>query len=243
MPQKEQFAAFSADPTQPAFGVRLTGIVGGSQRTEINMGDEVGLVRWDLNGGRKLQFGIMGGVAARFDTSRVTNDFQVADFSVAFPLDYATDKWGLRAMYWHTSSHVGDDYIMSNNLSPAFLEKHVTDDLRLTGDYRPVEGVRLYGGLYYAFNIIPHTSDRWHGQAGAEAELRRDSHAWFLCGDLRAHARYGWQPSFNSRAGWKYYGGAGNLSLFGEFFTGHLPYLAFETEKETHWSFGFSVEM
>ncbi|MDD4003978.1 MAG: DUF1207 domain-containing protein [Elusimicrobiaceae bacterium] len=242
LPPKKLFSPFAADLTQPAFAVRLTGVVGSNRLAEINMGDEFGIARWAA-GRNRLQFGIMGGVAARFDISRVTNDFQVADFSLAFPIDYVADGWGLRATYWHTSSHVGDDYIISNGTLPAQLEKHVTDDFRLIGDYRPAAGLRLYGGLFYAFNIIPRTSDRWHAQCGMEGEKRIDSHAWFAAVNLAAHAKYGWQPSFNSRAGWKYYGAVSDAALFCEFFSGHLPYLALSDQTETHWSFGFSIAM
>lgn len=242
LPQKKLFSPFAADITQPAFGVRLTGVVGAGRLAEINMGDEFGVARWNF-GANKMQFGVVGGVGARFDIARITNDFQVADFSVAFPVDYVTDNWGLRAMYWHTSSHVGDDYIISHGTLPTELEKHVTDDIRLIGDYRPVAGLRLYGGMYYAFNIIPHTSDRWHTQCGVEGEKRVENHAWFAAANLAAHAKYKWQPSFTSRAGWKYYGQKSDASLFAEFFSGHLPYLSFSDQTETHWSFGFAVAM
>lgn len=242
LPQKKLFKPFVADPTQPSFAVRLTGKVGGNRMAEINMGDEFGIARWNA-GANKIQFGVMGGVAGRFDISRITNDFQVADFSLAFPVDFVADKWGLRAMYWHTSSHVGDDYIITNGVVPTQLEKHVTDDFRLIGDYRPLPELRLYGGMYYAFNIIPHTSDRWHTQCGVEGEKRVENHAWFAAANLTAHAKYGWQPSFTSRAGWKYYGQTSSASLFGEFFSGHLPYLSFSDQTETHWSFGFSIAM
>jgi hypothetical protein len=243
LPSKKIFKPFIADITQPAFSVRLTGVVGSNRLAEINMGDEFGIYRWDLKSGNKMQFGIAGGVQGRFDISKITNDFQVADFSLLFPLDYVSDNWGARLMYWHTSSHVGDDYIISHGVLPTDLDKNVTDDIRLLGDYYFNNWLRVYGGMFYAFNQIPHKSERFHGQVGLEAEKKIENHSWFLAGNLYGHSKYGWQPSFNSRTGWKYYGKASNGLLFVEFFSGRLQYLAFNTQKETHWSFGFTLEM
>ena len=56
-------------------------------------------------------------------------------------------------MYWHTSSHIGDDYIISHNLTPDQLSKHVTDDVRVYADYALCEHLRVYGGASYSFNM------------------------------------------------------------------------------------------
>jgi len=242
LPQKHLFAPFIADPTQPSFGARYTGVVGSGNLAEVNMGDEFGIYAQDFNSG-KLQFGIMGGVAARFDISKVTNDFQVADFSVAFPLDYKMDKLTLRAMYWHTSSHIGDDYIISHNLTPDQLSKHVTDDVRVYADYALCEHLRVYGGASYSFNMIPHTTKFYRVHTGAEASLVRGDKTYFAAGDFQSYQRMGWQPSFTTRLGVKKSGKTSAVSAYAEFFSGHLPYLGLMTETETHWGGGFIFQM
>jgi len=60
LPEKKLFLPFTADLTQPAFGARLTGIVGGRNRAEVNLGDEFGIVSFPFNNNSVLRFGIMG---------------------------------------------------------------------------------------------------------------------------------------------------------------------------------------
>ena len=244
LPGKNLFRPFMADPTQPSYNVKLTGPVGGGRLAEINMGDELGLAAWEMPSG-KLQLGIMGGVAARFDISRVTNDFQIADFSLAFPLDYKTGPWELRAMYWHTSSHLGDDYVKSHDLQPSTLQKHVTDDFRLLAAYRVSEQLRVYGGGAYAFNIIPSEAGRHMLHGGGEYFFGQQEQKTrpFLAADLQSWQRVSWKPSFTARAGVRTKGQQQALSAYVEFFSGQLLYLGLMPQTETHWALGFNFEL
>lgn len=243
LPGKNLFRPFIADPTQPSYNVRLTGRVGAGKMAEINMGDGFGAVGWDLASGAQLRLGIMGGVAARFDIAKVTNDIQVADYSLLFPLDYKKGPWELRAMYWHTSSHLGDDYIKSNNMQPGDLDKHVTDDGRLLASYNVTPELRVYGGGGYAFNMIADSDGRHMLHGGWECVLPAgEKTSYFTAMDLQSWQRVGWRPSFTARTGVRAQGKQA-ASVYLEFFSGQLLYLGLMPRTETHWSLGLGFEL
>jgi len=243
LPRKKLFAPFIADPQYPVFAVRYSMIAGGANRAEINMGDEFALVSSRLSGGATVQFGIMGGVAARFNISEITNDFEIADFTLAFPFDYSLGPWALRAMYWHTSSHIGDDFIKGGAIAPQLLSKHVTDELRFYASYNPAGFLRVYAGPGYAFNLIPSTGERWRLHGGAEARTSGRPVSLFAAADLQSLQRNGWNPSFTARTGVRREGPTSAASVWCEFFSGRLPYLGFMAAAETKWSLGFGFEM
>jgi hypothetical protein len=247
LPPAKVFKPLSADLTYPAFAARYTLPVGAKNLAEINIGTQFGIVRFDL-GESFLQFGIMGGVAARFDISQITNDLQVADYTVAFPLDYARGRWVLRLVYWHTSSHIGDDYIKSAGILPAALEKNVTDDLRLISSFDLFDWFRVYQGYSYSFNTIPDTDKPSGFYYGFEITPYLSSTGMirkklFLASHISALQRLGWQPSLNAKVGVKFEGEESAVSLFIQFFAGHLTYLGFAGQKETSWSAGFEFEL
>jgi len=247
LPGKNLFRPFIADPTQPSYNVRLTAPAGVGRLAEINMGDELGLAAWETPSG-KLQLGVMGGVAARFDISRVTNDFQIADFSLAFPVDYKTGPWELRAMYWHTSSHLGDDYVKSRDLQPSTLQKHVTDDFRALASFAVSDRFRVYGGAACAFNIIPSDAGKHMLHGGTEfffgpESATKKTRPFFLAADLQSWQRVSWNPSFTARAGIRAKGQQQALSGYVEFFSGQLLYLGLMPQHETHWALGFNFEL
>lgn len=245
LPFKKIFKPLTADITNPAFGVRLTSIVGSKRLAEINMGDEFAIVNLPLNETSSLQLGAMGGVIARFDISRVTNDIQIADYSFAVPVDWKiNNSLILRAMYWHTSSHLGDDYIKSNELEPWLLKKNVTDDVRIMASWQALKWLRLYGGGGYAFNQIPHLDKPWRFQAGAEAwHPLSEATSLFLAADMATKENLKWQTSFTSRAGVEFASSKAAVAFYLEFFTGRPVYLGLMNQKETHWSFGFTAKM
>jgi len=228
LPEKKQlFKPFQADQTQPSYVTRVSFPSGQGKRAEVNMGDEFGIYRGSLNG-NSIQAGVMGGVAARFDISRVTNDLEIADYSLALPVDYALGGWAFRGMYWHTSSHIGDDYIRSRNVS---VRKNVTDEIKFyaSRDITPqLLSLRLYAGGGYAFNYLPKRSGALRAHAGAEWYHAK---GWFCAVDLQSLARLKYQPSLNARFGWRKHGRTGDFSIFGEFAAGHMPYLGFMGKK------------
>lgn len=229
------FRAPVADPTRPAATVRLLNPIGGGTRAEINIGDEYGLFSW--NDGR-CQLGISAGVAARFDLASAFRDLEVADYTLLVPLDVDFGLLSLRAGYQHTSSHLGDDYLDGDS---GVTPKRVADEIRGTVSLplAPVAGVsaRVYAGAGLAFNVLPDDAGTVRLQGGAEFR----SGSLFVAADLQVLERADWEPAFTARAGWAHPGTVAALSVFLEYFSGPLPYLAFIDRTESRWALGLTL--
>ncbi|MBI4057332.1 MAG: DUF1207 domain-containing protein [Elusimicrobia bacterium] len=242
---QELFEPLRADLTEPQYALRYSIPVGKQGLGEVNIGDTFGVYRADLGEGWRLQFNAGGGVATRFDLSQKTNDLQIADFTGNVPLDLKYgQQWGFRVMYWHTSSHLGDDYI--KRTSPP-LAKNVTDEFRWYLNFTPTTHWRFYAGTGYAFKLLPFAAGN-RFQTGAEwtsPVMAKNSVQYFVWSDLQSLERTDWNASLNTRAGVKLGDphGKGSLSLFLEFFSGHIPYLGFSHQKETHWGVGFVFDL
>jgi len=57
-------------------------------------------------------------------------DFQVIDFSANMPIDVRIRQWSMRVMPYHISSHLGDDYIKRNGVTP---QKYTFDSFKWLG--------------------------------------------------------------------------------------------------------------
>lgn len=237
-PAKEIFPPLAADPEQPAYILRMTFPVGMTRIGEAGMGDWFGLARWTTARGTDVQLGAFGGARLRFDLNVPTSDFLVGDYTGGLPFDVRfSERWSLRAMYWHTSSHLGDDYLKNTG---ARTVKSVTDDLRVVAALRPVRPVRLYAGYGYAMKNLPN-EDKNRVQAGAEWFSRRGP--WWAALDVSAAGRAKWNPGVTARAGVRAKGERGGTGVFLEYFSGRRPYLQDRREPEDHLSIGFLFEI
>src|SRR5581483_11810883 len=108
---REFYYPLLADPTELGYSGRYLWQVGGLRYGEITVGDYLGLLRWKLSPGWYLQWNIGGGVLGRFDMNTVRNALQVADYTACVPFDLHHEHHTVRMGIWHTSSHLGDDFI------------------------------------------------------------------------------------------------------------------------------------
>lgn len=240
---RQLFPAPLADPTQPAYAARLGGADGGRTHADVNLGEEFGILSWA--GGRR-QVGVAVGVASRFDLSvREVRELQVADYTLAVPVDFDLDRLALRLSYLHVSSHLGDDRIAAQDAAP--LHKRASDELRLdvSVPFEPLPGLlaRGYAAGGYAYNVLPDGAGRARLQGGGE--LRRDlpslRGALFAAVDLQVLERAGWEPALTARVGWESEEEPAALTLFVEYATGPPPYLALLDEAESRWGVGLAL--
>lgn len=235
-----------ADPTEPSYGGRLIYPPGGPRLGEITIGDYVGLTRWRLADRWNAQLNVGGGGIGRFNLTTTRNSLEVMDFSLVVPLDIAFEENKvLRMSWWHTSSHLGDDYI--GRVKPAVLRKRAFDAFRTTLSWSPYPWARSYAGGGFAWNQV-NLGGRGSFQLGLELMSRAFWHRFtrvFLAQDFQASERVGWNPSYNIRGGlrWSDPGGTAAASLFMEYFSGRPYYLQFQELRESHWGFGLRFEM
>lgn len=240
---KELFRPLEADPKEIGYRLRWTAIRARPAVTEIGLGDYLGIVRAPL-GGWDWQASLGGGAIARFDTSRPSRDFEVADFTLALPFDLRKDRHAFRAAIWHVSSHVGDDYVRRRS-APIF--KSYTDELVVLYSFSATPFVRLYAGGARAFVIRP-TASRKRGMAGFELGSRP-----FMNGRAQAvlaahgewYERRGDNVAVSLRAGLRAVDEqrVGALTAFVGLYEGPLYYQYRYPEREAHLTLGLSIEM
>jgi hypothetical protein len=92
-----------------------------------------------------MDIGIEAGIFSVFDLDHVEACMFNTDFFVAALFTYALNRWSFRLRWWHMSSHLGDEFLISN---PGFPRHNPSDEgVDLFASYQLGQAVRLYGGV------------------------------------------------------------------------------------------------
>lgn len=155
-----------ADPDPTAFGPGPSG--------EVAI---AGTVPVALLAGRSaadaLVVGLEGAAFARFAFHVVTRELVNTDWIFAVPLVWHRGDHWLRLRYYHTSSHLGDEY--QRRFGPSSVN-FSRDGADLTGYLRPPLasarrlGLGVYAGVLWSVNSHPEETALWRGRAGLEVD-------------------------------------------------------------------------
>ncbi|MCH9608920.1 MAG: hypothetical protein S4CHLAM45_03410 [Chlamydiales bacterium] len=92
-----------------------------------------------------LDLGLQGGIFSVFDLDNPQACMVNSDFFIALMPTYAVNKWSWRFRLWHLSSHLGDEFLLSN---PGFDRRNLSDNgVDLFASYQMNPAIRLYLGL------------------------------------------------------------------------------------------------
>jgi hypothetical protein len=130
------------------------------------VGGRVGIARFGTPGprGEGFQLDAEGAAFPRLDLDH-EQDLMSVDFRGGMPLTWREGPFETKLAYYHTSSHLGDEFIVSH--PEAVRINYVRDAIVLGSALRPTPDWRLYAEAGYAF----HTSggaEPWEFQFGAE---------------------------------------------------------------------------
>lgn len=245
-PAHEVFKPLRADPRELQYSLRLTTPVSKRLLGEAAMGDYLGFYRWTLGGDRVLQLNAGGGAFGRFDISGTSNDMQVVDFYGNVPLDFRSGIWSSRFMLYHTSSHLGDDFLKTHG---GVTDKHSWDNLRWLVSVEPQSSWRMYAGYTYVFRTLPTGIKRSALQSGIEWQSAWHAHdhlQYYWASDIQWWQRSAWNPMLTSQLGITVAENRQNpraISIFLEFATGRQPQGQFYLKQETKWSLGVSFRL
>jgi len=132
-----------ANPSQPRMYAKLSSLSDANTSNTIDtaIGGTVGLYRFSpsncLNQGAQIDFFAV--VLSRWSTS---SHAVGSDYRFGIPLTFAWGNWQAKIAYEHTSSHLGDDFILNKG---RFQEPNVHDEIVLGLAYRFVNALRVYG--------------------------------------------------------------------------------------------------
>ncbi|MGM0440319.1 MAG: DUF1207 domain-containing protein [Chlamydiota bacterium] len=127
----------------------------------MSLGGLIPFYRWeDVRIGKfsgDLQLSLEPGVWGVFDLDKHSFPLINADYFVGAVAEYAVNSWSYRARFYHTSCHLGDEYILEVN--PSVDRKNVSfEAIDFYASYNLMEALRFYGGVGY----IVHSDNDYH---------------------------------------------------------------------------------
>lgn len=152
------------------------------------------------------------------------------DYRVGFSyhLRRGPATWRFRA--YHLSSHLGDDYIIRNQLNFR-LPNAVNYELIDATYSRQVRDVRLYGGLGVGLRVSDERKPL-SAQAGFWYQQPSQRNARWVGGlDLKLWQQTDFRPGIKAGAGVAVGNGPNNLTFLLETYTGFRPYSIYETDR------------
>jgi hypothetical protein len=169
LPQGIIYRSYWAGVHEPRLGLQLISESGGGSFWDPTVGARIGLLRYgndDPLHPQGWQLDIEGAAMARL-TLDYWRDLDSVDFRGGVPLTYGIDNWQFKLGYYHLSSHLGDEYAINNPGSLAERVNYVRDAVVLGVSNYPVESMRLYAEMAYAFNATD-GAEPWELQFGTE---------------------------------------------------------------------------
>jgi hypothetical protein len=245
-PAHDLFAPLQVDPTELRFAVYGGAPISQRSIMRVDIGDYFGVYRWAFPRGLGgMQLNVGGGIFNRFDAT-TSHALQVIDYYGNVPLDVRLGPVSGRFMFYHDSSHLGDDYLREKNIQSV---DHSWEALRGILSGQPSRAIRLYGGYTQAV----HTKPVWRGreaiQGGLEIFIHTPAHVFlhpFWATDVQAWHRSAWTPTWTSQLGVKTGSekskGRG-ISYFIQFQTGPRFEGQFFTSRETIWTGGLKFQI
>lgn len=173
-PDRSLIPDLLAGPREPVTSATLLGVTrnpdafGNGVEVEVSIGTTLPVLLLAGEPGRNpIVAGIEGVAFARFGLQVVERELIASDWVFAVPVIRRSDRGWVRFRYYHTSSHMGDEYArrfgdQGINFSRDAAELMVFRHLR--------DHVGAYGGARYAYNVHPEESRRWVLRTGAQLE-------------------------------------------------------------------------
>jgi hypothetical protein len=195
-----------AGPLEPRTAARLVLSVtspsafGEVVEGEAAFGTTLGVVRFSGSGPEDLvMLGVGGGVIARFNMETRERELIASDWVFTLPLIIRRDGHWARLQYFHTSAHLGDEYV---ELFDVERVAHGRDALDGLASFNLGRGIRLYGSARWALHVDPPEDRRFTVRGGVEYTLQGpQSVRPFAAVDVESEANNAWTPRVDIRAG------------------------------------------
>lgn len=190
------------------------------------------------------QVSLEGAIFSLFNLDGESKDLINSDFIFGVPLTFRTGALSTRIRYYHQSSHLGDEFILSNpdvkrvNLSFEDIE------LLVSGDYRPF---RLYGGGSIIVRSEPDL-DPFRVQGGVEIRFDHVLHdaGIILAADYQGRQELDWELEESYILGLTFQNKADEAMrearFVAEYFEGPSRNGQFYREHVSYWGLGLQLD-
>lgn len=230
IPDRELFRPLIADPRWPRFAAGYQYYIGDQQFSSVaavSFGESFPIVQYDAGKYGTWQTGIQASVFAIFDLDSASFDLINADYFVALPLAYAIGNFSALLRFYHQSSHLGDEFLLDNQIQRINLSYEALD---LLLSYETEFGLRGYGGGSYIVEADPSDLKRWSLQGGLEYIGEPLAVGWPIrpvaAVDLQLHEEGGWTPNVSPNLGLQFGSSTSsprNIRLLLQYFNGKSP--------------------
>jgi hypothetical protein len=180
------------------------------------------------------EFGLQAGVFSLFNLAAESKDLINADYMAAVVAGFRWKDTSALARIYHQSSHLGDEFLLSNSSVQRINLSYEGADLRLSYEFWP--GLRVYGGGGGIFDQEPSDLKPWYAQGGLEFRSPWPAGARIrpvAAVDVQTRQQNDWSPDLFARAGVEFLGAlyGRNVQLLLEYFSGHSPNGQFYQDK------------
>ncbi|MEE8335768.1 MAG: DUF1207 domain-containing protein [Candidatus Neomarinimicrobiota bacterium] len=242
LPSGSYFETIILDPSASQVNASLLayqfkGRIDRKMHTSINLGITRMLLRWELEKNRGFELGFEYGIHSQFSVEDAGANFlgglQNSDYRITGVAHYKNKVHTYRMTLFHQSSHLGDDYIIRNDITRPtsnVLNYEQLDFLLSTTK----NNFRYYYGL--GFNISPNTiRKRLSLQLGYffNKGLKINKNMGYFYGiDVKTFEQNDFRPGLKIGLGFEI--GRNNhnpLRILMEYYKGHLPYSTLEYKQ------------
>lgn len=173
-PDRSLMPALLAGPRDPGTSASLFFVgpnpnaYGRGVEVEVSIGTTLPIISLaGKRGKNQVVVGIEAAAFARFGLQVLERELIASDWVLAIPVIWHREGGWLRFRYYHTSSHMGDEY------ARRFADPGINfsrDAAEILSFHTLSAGLGGYGGAMYSYNVHPEGSKRWILRAGGQME-------------------------------------------------------------------------
>lgn len=243
-PKDRLFEPLLGDPRWPHFGASYTSYQGETLKAvaTVSFGETLSLYRDDAPDwlGGQWEFVLQPGMFAIFDLDAPSADLVNADYTIGGGFAWLNGPWSALLRVYHMSSHLGDEFILNNGLTPAQRINLSYEQLQLLLSYQAADWLRVYGGAGVLMNTDPANLDNTTIQYGVELRAPwRFLEEWatpILAMDVKHLEYHDWDGDFSVRAGLEFADPrlgkqSSRMLVVIEYYTGRSPHGQFFNES------------
>jgi hypothetical protein len=229
------YRSYMAGVREPRMGVQIFNEKDDGALWDATLGGRVALIRHgtcDTVRPEGFEIDVEGAAFPRLDPEN-NMDLNQVDFRAGLPITFGVERWQVKTGYYHLSSHLGDEYLLRNNLTSR--NNFSRDALLLGGSYYAHPDLRLYAEADWAF--YSDLSESWAFQFGVDyspitwGDAVHGAPFVAVNGHLREELNF--SGNFVLQAGWQWRGASGHVVRTGlHYFNGLTNQYSLYTEFE-----------
>ena len=227
-PSNEMFKPLIADPRWPRFSATYQEYLDDEldRGAAVSFGETFALVRSPDHAWGDWEIAFQAGVFSVFDIDSTSFDLVNTDFTAGLSASHHFGDLTTMLRVYHQSSHLGDEFLLTNQVDRVNLSYEVLD---LLLSFEPWRWLRVYGGGGLYLHREPNL-ERGLLQTGVELTSPVAYIAGYLrpvaALDLQNREESNWKPDLSLRAGVQIEHPAlenRRLQLLGEYYDGRSP--------------------